>query len=142
MTVVMLSRHQSAVNCSIRSVEGNFTHEVDYLHYCHFSRGRVSSFGIATRYGLDGPGIESGWGARFSAPVQTGPGAHPASYTVRQGRGVAHSPPSSAGVEGRVELCICYPSGRSWSVVGRTLSFFEARHLRSYLKASYPPKDD
>ena len=31
---------------------------------------------IATRYGLDGPGIESRWGARFSAPVQTGPGAH------------------------------------------------------------------
>jgi hypothetical protein len=24
-------------------------------------------------------GIESRWGARFSAPVQTGPGAHPAS---------------------------------------------------------------
>ena len=27
---------------------------------------------------LDGPGIESRWWARFSAPVQTGPGAHPA----------------------------------------------------------------
>jgi hypothetical protein len=24
-------------------------------------------------------------GARFSAPVQTGPGAHPASYTMRTG---------------------------------------------------------
>ena len=31
--------------------------------------GRDSSVGIATRYGLDGPGIESRWGARFSAPV-------------------------------------------------------------------------
>ena len=38
---------------------------------------------IATRYGLDGPGIESRWGARFFAPVQTGPGAHPAYYTMR-----------------------------------------------------------
>jgi len=38
-----------------------------------------SSIGIATGYGLDGPGIESKWEARFSAPVQTGPGAHPAS---------------------------------------------------------------
>ena len=38
---------------------------------------RDSSVGIATRYGLDGPGIESRWGARFSAPVQTGPGAPP-----------------------------------------------------------------
>jgi hypothetical protein len=53
--------------------------------------------GIATRYGLDGPGIESRWRERFSAPVQTGPGAHPASYTMgtgslsrgESGRGVA-----------------------------------------------------
>ena len=44
--------------------------------------GRDSSVGIATRYGLVGPGIESRWGARFSAPVQTGPGNHPASCTV------------------------------------------------------------
>jgi len=35
--------------------------------------GRDSSVGTATRYGLDGPGIESRWGARFSAPVQTRP---------------------------------------------------------------------
>jgi len=32
---------------------------------------RGSSVGIATRYVLDGPGIESRWRARFSAPVQT-----------------------------------------------------------------------
>jgi hypothetical protein len=52
-----------------------------------------SSVGIATGYGLDGPGIES---ARFSAPVQTDPGAHPDSCTmgtgsfprVKNGRGV------------------------------------------------------
>jgi hypothetical protein len=44
-----------------------------------------SSVGIATGYGLDGPGIESRWGARFSEPVQTGPGAHPASYTMNTG---------------------------------------------------------
>jgi hypothetical protein len=59
-----------------------------------------SSVGIATRYGLDGPGIESG-GGRFSTPVPTGPGAHPASYTMgtgsfqwvkRPGRGVDHPP--------------------------------------------------
>ena len=57
---------------------------------------RDSSVGIATGYGLDGPGIESRWEARFSAPVQTGPGAHPASYKmgtgsfrgVKSGRGV------------------------------------------------------
>ena len=47
--------------------------------------GRDSSDGIATRYGLDGPGIESLWGARFSAPVQAGPGAHPAFCTMGTG---------------------------------------------------------
>jgi len=41
--------------------------------------GTESSVGIATPYGLDCPGIESRWGARFSASVPTGPGAHPAS---------------------------------------------------------------
>ena len=40
---------------------------------------------LATNYWLDGPGIESRWGARFSAPVHTGPGAHPDSYTMRTG---------------------------------------------------------
>jgi hypothetical protein len=40
---------------------------------------------IATGYGLDGPGIESRWGARFSASVQTGPGTHPASCTMGTG---------------------------------------------------------
>ena len=47
--------------------------------------GRGSPVGIATRYGLDTPGIESRWGARFSVPIQTGPGAHPASCTVVTG---------------------------------------------------------
>jgi hypothetical protein len=45
---------------------------------------RDSSVGIVTRYGLDGPGIESRWGKNFRA-VQTGPGAHPASYTMGTG---------------------------------------------------------
>jgi hypothetical protein len=49
---------------------------------CFYVRDPDSSVGIATGYGLDGPGIESRWGARFSAPVKTGPGAHPASYTT------------------------------------------------------------
>ena len=70
--------------------------------------GRDSSVGIATRYGLDGPGIESRWGARFSAPVQTDPGAYPASCTMgtgsfpgvkRLGRGADYPPPSSAEVK-------------------------------------------
>ena len=39
---------------------------------------RGSSVGLATRYGLDGPGIES-----RCAPVQTGPVAHPTSCTMQ-----------------------------------------------------------
>ena len=46
---------------------------------------RDSSVGTATAYGLDGPGIESRWGARFSAPVQIGPEGHPASCTMGTG---------------------------------------------------------
>jgi hypothetical protein len=88
---------------------------------------RDSSVGIATRYGPDGPGIESRWGARFSAPVQTGPGAHPPSYTMgtgsfagvkRPGRGVDHPPSSSAEVKERVELYLYTPCGPSWPVLG------------------------
>jgi len=53
-------------------------------------------------------------GARFSAPVHTGPGAHPASCTIgtgsfpgvkQPGRGVKHPPPCSAEVKERV-LCM------------------------------------
>jgi hypothetical protein len=52
-------------------------------------------------------------GARFSAPVQTGPGAYPASYTMGTrsfpgvkwpGRGVDHTPTSSAEVKEWVRL--------------------------------------
>jgi hypothetical protein len=69
---------------------------VFYLYRC----GPGSSVGIATGYGLDGPGIESWWGRDFPQPVQTGPGVHPASCTmgtgsfpgVESGRGVTLTP--------------------------------------------------
>jgi len=47
--------------------------------------GRDRAAGTATRYGLDGPGIESLWEARFSAPVFTGHESHPVSYTMGTG---------------------------------------------------------
>jgi hypothetical protein len=69
-------------------------------HFSHLKKvfigsvGRDSSGGIATGYVLDGPGIESRWGPRFSAPVQSGHGAHPASYTMGTD---SHSPGGKAG---------------------------------------------
>ena len=84
--------------------------------------GRDNSVGISARYGLDGPGIESRWGARFSAPVQTGPEAHPDSYTKGTGsfpgvkrpkRGFDHQSPSIAEVKEMVKLYLYSPSGPS-----------------------------
>ena len=78
-----------------------------------YLKGRDSSVDKATRYGLGGPGIESRWWARFSAPVRTGPGAHRASYTMGTGSfpggkltGAWRWPPTplSAEVKERVEL--------------------------------------
>ena len=47
-----------------------------------------SSVGIATRYELDGPGNESRWGARFSAPVQgLGPIQPPVQWVPGHSRG-------------------------------------------------------
>jgi hypothetical protein len=86
----------------------------------------VTVFKIATCYGLDGPGIESRCG-EISAPVQTGPGAHPDSCTMgtrsfpgvkRPGRDVDHPPQSSAEIKERVELYFYSPSGPSSPVLG------------------------
>ena len=63
---------------------------------------------------------------KFSAPVQTDPGAHPASYTMgtgsfprvkRPGRGVDHPLPTSAEVKERVQLYLYSLSEPSWPVV-------------------------
>jgi len=87
------------------------------ISHCHYFKTvtRVSSVGIATLYGDRIPVC-----ARFSTFVQTGSGAQPDSNTVgtgslqgakRPGRGVDHPPPSSAKVEEKVNLYICFPSG-------------------------------
>jgi len=71
--------------------------------------------------------IPAGLNARFSTPVQTGPGAHPASYKTgtgsfpgvkRPGRGVDHPSPISIEVKETVELYIYSTSEPSWPVIG------------------------
>ena len=93
-------------------------------------KGEDISVGIATRYGLDGPGIESRCGPNFSAPVQTGPGVHPASYTMgtgsfpevkRPGRGVNHPPHLAPRLKKEYSYSSTPPSGPSWPFLGRTL---------------------
>jgi len=94
-------------------------YNMNLLHLIQqYGEGRDSSVGITTRYGLDGPGIESRWGARFSAPVQTGHVNHPASYTMgtrsfpwieRSGHGVDQPPPVSAEVKERAQLYFYSP---------------------------------
>jgi hypothetical protein len=56
-----------------------------------------SVVGIATRYGLHGPGIESRWGRDFPQPLRPALGpTQPFPGVKRPGRGVDH-PPSSSG---------------------------------------------
>ena len=77
--------------------------------------GHDNTVSVATRYRLDGPGDRIPVEARFSAPVQTGPVAHPASYTVGvgsftgvklPGRGVDNPPPYSAEVKETLRLVL------------------------------------
>ena len=86
--------------------------------------GRDSSVGIETHYRLQD---RIAVGARFSARVQTCPGAHPASYTMgagsfpgvrRPGRGADHSSLYIAEVKERVELYLYTPFGPSWPILG------------------------
>jgi hypothetical protein len=79
--------------------------------------------GLRSRYGDSVPVGRSGdripVGAIFSAPVQTGPGTHPASYTrdtvnfsgvKRSGRGVEHPSLSGTDDKERVQLYLFSPS--------------------------------
>jgi hypothetical protein len=85
----------------------------------------------ATRYGRDGPGIESRRERDFSHPFSSAlrPTQTPAQWVPGlfpglklPGRVVDHQPASSAEVKERVELYLCSPSGPSWCVLGWTLS--------------------
>ena len=101
--------------------------------FCYVRGGRYSLVGIATGYGFLLSGVRTSVGTRFFVPVQTGPGVHPASFTMgigvsfpgvkRPGSGVNHPHPSSAEVKEGVGLCFCFHFGPLWPVIGGTLSF-------------------
>ena len=84
--------------------------------------GPGSSVGIATGYGLDGPGIESRWGRDFphlsrpalgptQPPVQWVPGL--SGGKERPGRDADPSPPSSAVVNKEYSYTSTSPMGRT-----------------------------
>jgi hypothetical protein len=87
--------------------------------------GRDSVVCIATRYGLDGSGIESRR-SEFFVPVQTGPVVYPTSCRFstrsfpgvkRPGLGIDHSLPSGAEVKEIIDLYLYSPSVPSWHVI-------------------------
>ena len=96
-----------------------------------YGPGWLSRYSDSLRAGRSGDRIPVG--ARFSAPVQTSPGAYPASCTMgtgsfpgvkRPGRGADHPPPSKCRGHERVGLYLYSPSGPQWPVMGRTFTFY------------------
>jgi len=97
--------------------------------------GRDSSVCIATRYGMDGPGIESWWGRDFphrcipalgptQPPIQWIPALFPGGKAAGWWRWLPT--PSSAEVKERVELYLYSPSGLSCPVLGWSLPLHAA----------------
>ena len=99
----MLLAFQSIFNRAEKKLLGN----LKSLSRCRRTRESVGRDSDSLRAGRSGNRIPVG--ARFSAPVQTGPGAHPASCAKgigslyravkRPGRGVEHPPPLALRLE-------------------------------------------
>ena len=97
--------------------------------------GWDSSVGIATRYGLEGPAIESQWERSFQH--QSRPALGPIQPPIKRAPGLCRGKaarewrwpptPSSGEVKERVELFLYYPSEPLWTVLGWTLPLPELR---------------
>ena len=108
------------------SAEGNVECSYSFTTPQTHAGGRDGSVGIATRYGLDGPGIESRWRGDFphrSRPAQ-GPIQPPVQWVPglsrggkRPGSGADHPPTPSAEAEEKVELYFYSPSAPSCPVL-------------------------
>ena len=92
----------------------------------------INQYSNSLRAGRSGDRIPVG-GARFSALVQTGPGAHPAPHTVGQ----PPQPPSSAEVKDEVDLYLHSPSGPSWTGYGVDFNIFSNSRLQIGLICRY-----
>jgi hypothetical protein len=91
--------------------------------------GRYSSVGVATHYGLKGPGSNPDRGRDF--PHRSNPALGPTQPLIHwvpdlsrgKAAGAGRSTPSASSTEvkERVGLYFYFPSGPSWPVIGRTL---------------------
>jgi len=106
-------------------------------HYS-FHCGPGSSVGIATDYGLDGPGSNPGGDEIFrpSRPA-LGPTQPPVKWVpglsrgkVRPGRAADHSPPSSAAVMEEYSYTSTHPLGHTGPVTG---SHFIIHFIKNYV---------
>ena len=112
---------------------------IKYLS-CRELKGRHSVASTATRYGLDGPGSNAG-GSEICHTRTHRPWGPPNllynGYWVsirgvkRPGRGINRPPPCSCEFKERVELCMCSPTGPSWSFLRSTL-LLEGRNTFPY----------
>jgi len=139
----LLSLHLSMTKIGNIHTEIHIKHTFAFFYFWFWLSfvGRDNSVGMATCYGLDGPGIESRWGAIFSVPVQTGPGAHTVSYTLgtgslpgvrRPGRGVDHPQHLAPGLK---KECIYNSTPRlGLAVLGWTLLHSVTRLLQAVTK--------
>jgi hypothetical protein len=101
-----------------------------------------SSVDIATRYEMDGPGIESWWGWDFLHPSRPalGPTQAPIQRVLSLSRGQAAGAwrwpptPSSTEIKERVELYLFFPSELSWPVIGWTLLYLQKKNSESPLQ--------
>ena len=129
-----------------KKVLRNASHGHASLSQClrqNMDRENLSRYSDSLRAGRSGYRIPVG--VRFSAPVQTGPGAHPASCTMgtgsfpglkRPGRGVDHPLSSSAEVKERVGFYLYSTSGPLWYVLGWTLHLVLLAQNRNFVPCS------
>ena len=112
---------------AVRSRKPTAVHISKTVNYMGGSVCRDSSVGIATRYGLDGPGIDYQGGEVFHTRHWGPPSLLYNGYRVsfqgvkRPGREFDQPPPSSAEVKESVEPHLFSPSRPAWPVLG--LSF-------------------